>query len=270
MPDIAINGAQLYYEDTGAGSTGEAIVFSHGLLWSLEMFRPQMDHLRERYRCIGYDHRGQGRSGDVDVRSIGMEALYQDAVGLIEHLELGRVHFAGLSMGGFVAMRLAARRPDLLRSLILMETSADREPEENVPRYRMLNAVARYIGLKPVTDRVMPIMFGREFLTDPARESERAAWRDKLAKNRRSIWRAVNGVIDRDPIAPELGRIDLPTLVIVGEQDVATVPAKAERLHEAIAGSKLVRIPGAGHSSSIEQPERVNAALDEFLGLLAH
>ncbi len=270
MPTIAINGAELYYEDTGAGSTGETIMFSHGLLWNLEMFRPQMDHLRERYRCIGYDHRGQGKSGDVDVRSIGMEGLFQDAAELIERLDLGPVHFAGLSMGGFVAMRMAARRPDLLRSLILMETSADREPEENIGRYRALNAVARYAGLKLVADRVMPIMFGKEFLTDPARESEREAWKQRLIANRRSIWRAVNGVIDRDPIAPELRRIDMPTLVIVGEQDVATVPAKAERLHEAIKGSKLVRIPGAGHTSSIEQPERVNAALDDFLGSLAH
>jgi len=270
MPDIAINGAQLYYEDTGAGSTGEAIVFSHGLLWSLEMFRPQMDHLRERYRCIGYDHRGQGRSGDVEVRSIGMESLFQDAAGLIEHLELGRVHFAGLSMGGFVAMRMAARRPDLLRSLILMETSADREPAENIGRYRMMNAVARYAGLKLVADRVMPIMFGQKFLADPARASEREAWRERLMANRRSIWRAVNGVVDRDPVAPELARIDLPTLIIVGEQDVATVPEKAGRIHEAIKGSKLVRIPGAGHTSTIEQPERVNAALDEFLAALPH
>ncbi len=270
MPDIAINGAQLYYEDTGAGSTGETIVFSHGLLWSLEMFRPQMDHLRERYRCIGYDHRGQGKSGDVDVRSIGMEGLFQDAAELIEQLGLGPVHFAGLSMGGFVAMRMAARRPDLLRSLILMETSADSEPEENIGRYRAMNAVARYAGLRFVAERVMPIMFGKEFLTDPARGDERAAWLERLKNNRRSIWRAVNGVVDRDPIAPELKRIDMPTLIVVGEQDVATVPEKAERLHAAIKNSKLVRIPGAGHTSTIEQPKRVNAALDEFLGSLAH
>lgn len=268
MPDIAINGTELHYEDTGAGSTGQTIVFSHGLLWSLEMFRPQMDHLRERYRCVAYDQRGQGRSADVDVRSIGMESLFQDAAELVERLQLGRVHFAGLSMGGFVAMRMAARRPDLLRSLILMETSADREPGENLPRYRMMNAVARSGGLKLVADRVMPIMFGREFLTDPARADERAAWRKRLLQNRRSIWRAVNGVIDRDAIAPELGRIDLPTLIVVGNQDVATVPEKAERIHEAIKGSKLVRIPGAGHTSTIEQPARINAALDEFLASL--
>lgn len=268
MPYAAVNGTRLYYEDTGPGSSGQSIVFSHGLLWSSEMFGAQTAHLASRYRCIAFDHRGQGRSDDGSGRRIGIEQNYQDAVALVEALGVAPVVFAGLSMGGFVALRIAARRPDLVRALILLETSADPEPEENVPRYRAMNAVARYVGLRLVADRVMPIMFGREFMTDPTREAERAAWRQRLRENRRTIYRAVNGVIEREGVYPELARIKVPTLVVVGDQDVATTPEKAERLHAAIAGSALVRIPGAGHSSTIEQPARVNAALDAFLGTL--
>jgi len=268
MPLVALNGTRIYVEDTGPGTTGETIVFSHGLLWSGEMFAPQIAQLRERYRCIAYDHRGQGRSDDHKGHSVPIELVYEDAVALLEWLGAGRVHFAGLSMGGFVAMRLAARRPDLLASLILLETSAEPEPRENIPRYRKLNLVARYLGLSLVADKVMPIMFGREFLESPEREAERRVWRTKLTANRRSIYRAVNGVIEREPIAQELARIACPTLVIVGEQDVATVPAKAERIQSAIRGASLVRIPGAGHSSSIEQPARVNAAIEGFLAQL--
>ncbi len=70
----------------------------------------------------------------------------------------------------------------------------------------------------------------------------------------------------REGVYDQLGQIAAPTLIIVGDQDVATVPAKAERMHARIRGSKLVVIPGAGHTSSVEEPAAVNAALEKFLG----
>lgn len=263
MPFLDVNGTRLYYEDTGG--SGEPIVFSHGLLWSGRMFDKQVAALKDRYRCITYDHRGQGQSDVWKVDAVDMETVYADAVGLIEKLGVGPCHFVGLSMGGFMGMRLAARRPDLLRSLSLLETSADPEPEQNVPRYKLLNVVARWMGLGLVADKVMPIMFGRTFLEDPARAAERAEWKRRLKENRRDIWRAVNGVIRRRGVYEELSRIKTPTLVLVGAEDVATVPAKAERLHGAIAGSKLVKLPRGGHTSTVEEPELLNAALVEFL-----
>lgn len=263
---VAINGVRLWVEDTGG--TGPPVLFSHGLLWSTRMFDAQVATLRSRYRCIAWDHRGQGQSDVPNVRSISIEDCYADAVALIERLGVAPVHIVGLSMGGFVAMRLAARRPDLVRSCVLLETSAETEPSENVPRYRTLNRVARWFGLRVVAHKVMPIMFGTTFLTDPARAVERDAWRERLARNRRDIWRAVNGVIEREPIMPELGHITTPTMIMVGDEDVATVPLKAERMHAAIRGSKLVRIPHAGHSSSIEQPGHVTAAIEAWVGRL--
>ncbi|OJH36737.1 alpha/beta fold hydrolase [Cystobacter ferrugineus] len=263
MPWLDVNGTRLYYEDTGG--PGAPLVFSHGLLWSGRMFDKQVAALKDRYRCITYDHRGQGQSDVWRVDTVDMETVYADAVALIEKLGVGPCHFAGLSMGGFVGMRLAARRPELLRSLILMETSAEPEPAENVPRYKALNFIARWFGMRWVADRVMPIMFGRTFLEDPARAAERAEWRRRLMQNRRDIWRAVNGVVRRRSVYEELSRIRTPTLVVVGAEDTATVPAKAERIHAAIAGSRLVKLPRGGHSSSVEEPALLNAALEEFL-----
>ncbi|NOK33852.1 alpha/beta fold hydrolase [Corallococcus exercitus] len=263
MPMRSVNGTRLYYEDTEG--PGDVVVFSHGLLWSTRLFDPQVEALRGRFRCIAYDHRGQGQSDVPPESVIDMETVYADAVAFLESLRVGPVHFVGLSMGGFVGMRLAARRPDLLRSLVLLETSADPEPPANVPRYTALNLVARYVGLAPVTAPVMRIMFGASFLTDPGRSEERALWRARLKGNRRDIYRAVNGVIKRKPIADELPRIRTPTLVIVGEEDRATVPAKAERIHSLIPGSTLVRLSRGGHSSSVEEPALVNAELAPFL-----
>ncbi len=263
MSYVVINGVRLWVEDSGGDKP--ALLFPHGLLWSTRMFDAQVAAFRDRYRCIAWDHRGQGQSDVPHVRCISIDECYRDAVAIIEHFGIAPVHFVGLSMGGFVAMRIAARRPDLLRSCMLLETSADAEPQENVPRYRMLNRVARWIGLQFVAEQVMPIMFGQTFLTDPARATERARWKADLSSNRRDIWRAVNGVIERDGVFDALSRIGTPTLIIVGDEDVATDAKKAERIHSAIRDSLLVRIAGAGHSSSIEQPAQVNAAMEDFL-----
>lgn len=263
---LTVNGTSLWVEDSGGD--GPPLLFSHGLLMSGRMFEAQVAALQGRYRCIRWDHRGQGRSADVHERAISIEQVTDDAVALIRTLGLAPVHFVGLSMGGFVGLRLAARHPELLRSLALLDTSADAEPAENVPRYRLLNAITRWLGIRWVVDRVMPIMFGRTFLSDPAKAAERARWRAELAGNRRSIYRAVNGVIERDAVTAELAAIRCPALVLVGEEDVATVPAKSERIASLIAGAELTRIPGAGHSSSVEQPEAVTSALDAFLSRL--
>ena len=145
MPMLRVNGTELYYEDTGG--RGPAILFSHGLFWDSSLFAPQIAGLKSRYRCVAYDHRGQGRSADSNLRAIDMDTLFADAVALIVTLGLEPVHVCGLSMGGFVAMRLGARRPDLVRSLLLLDTSADPEPPENAPKLRLWNRIARWFGV---------------------------------------------------------------------------------------------------------------------------
>ncbi len=266
MPYLEIGDARVHYTDEG--TVKETIVFSHGLLFSGEMFADQVAHLKDEYRCITFDHRGQGKS-KVTTLGYDIDTLTLDAARLIEELVAGPCHFVGLSMGGFVGMRLALRRPELLRSLTLIETSADQEPAENKPRYRVLNFVARWFGLGLVVDKVMPIMFGRSYLSDPARKEERNRWRKYIASNHRiGITRAVNGVINRKGIIDELHQIDLPVLIIVGDQDIATVPEKSERMHAAIRHSSLVTIPKAGHSSTIEEPRAVNEAISNFLNAL--
>jgi pimeloyl-ACP methyl ester carboxylesterase len=266
MPRVPVNGTELFYQDSGHAAGGETIVFSHGLLWDTSLFDAQVDALRGRYRCIAYDHRGQGQSAESPLRSIGMDLVAEDAAALIEALDLGPVHFCGLSMGGFAGLRLASRRPELLRSLIVMDTTARAERTENIRKYRMLNRLSRWFGHGVLAGRVMRILYGRSTLRDPGRAADLRRWRAKLVGNRRSIWRAVNGVIDRPSVEDELTQVAVPTLVMVGEEDVAQPPAEAERLCAAIAGARLVRIQGAGHSATVEQPDRVTEAIAGFLG----
>ena len=263
MPYLQTPSVKLYYEEMGSGP--ETIVFSHGLLWSHKMFRAQMEHLSDRYRVLAYDHRGQGQS-EVTPDGYDMDTLTDDALALLDELGVARCHFAGLSMGGFVAMRMAIRHPERLQSLILLETSAQAEPQENVPRYRMLNGIVKLFGAGAVKRPVLKIMFGQSFLQDEQRQDLRQKWTRELTANKRSVTRAVNGVINRDAVpAEQLATISCPTLVVVGEEDVATVPEKSEYMARHIPGAELVRIPRAGHTSTVEEPELINQVLDRFL-----
>ena len=263
MPHIMVNGARLYYEQHGGGP--QTVIFAHGLLWSGQMFAQQVDVLQQRYRCITFDWRGQGQS-EVTRAGYDMESLYADTLALIDALGIKACHFVGLSMGGFIGMRLAARRPDIVTSLILLGTSADPEPAANIPKYRMLNLVGRWLGFGLVAAQVMPIMFGQKFLGDPTRSRLREEWRRRMLANHRiGITQATAGVITRRGIYDQLHLIRAPTLILVGDQDVATPPAVAQRIHAQIPQSQMAIIPGAGHTSTVEEPEAVNAAILAFL-----
>jgi pimeloyl-ACP methyl ester carboxylesterase len=260
MPAIAVGGAELYYEDTGG--EGAPILFSHGLLWSLRMYDAQVAHLREHHRCVAYDHRGQGRSRD-DGSPYDMEKLTDDAAQLVEQLGLAPCYFVGLSMGGFVGLRLAARRPELLRGLVLIESAADAEPHGL--KYRAMELITRRLGFRPLLAPIMRIMFGRSFLRDPARSAERRAMEQSiLALDPARTRRALEAVVSRRGIEDLLPDVRVPTLVLHGTEDVAITVARARRTANAIPGASWVDVPRAGHTASVEEPAAVNAALDAF------
>lgn len=260
---IRVNGTDLYYEDTGG--QGESIIFSHALLLDSKLFAPQVEALRGKFRCISYDHRGQGRSAEDSASAISLDVLTEDVVALIERLHLGRVHFCGLSMGGFVGIILAAKHPQLVRSLILMCSSADTDPIENLKKYKLLNFLGRWIGPWSVARPLAPIIFGKTTLNDPARKHLKSQLISHLSRNRWSSWRAVNGVIFRKSLREELSKIVVPTLVIAGDEDLCMDPSRSEQLATSIAGAKFSRIPLGGHAITLEQPVAVNAVIEEFL-----
>lgn len=262
MPYLSLPHISLYYEVHGTGS--QTLVFSHGLLWSHKMFDAQVAEFAKTYRVIAYDHRGQGSSevkGPYD-----MDTVAEDAADLIRALVEGPVHFIGLSMGGFVGMRLAARHPELVKSLVLLETSANAEPQENLPQYKLLNGLVRWIGIiPPIANKVMKIMFAQSWLSNSTNVQAIAYWKKEIMSNKRSIIGPVEGVIYREGVEVELSKITCPTLVIVGDEDVATTPEKAAVIQQGIVGAKLEMIAGAGHSSCIEKSLEVNRLLANWL-----
>jgi len=256
------HGIDLNYVDSGAGE--HTVVFAHGLLMDHGMFEAQRQELGVRYRILAYDHRGQGDSAPAE-DGYDMDSLTEDAVALITAQVTGPCHFVGLSMGGFVGMRIAARYPELLRSLTLIDSSARAEGFVDRWRYRLLNSLARVLGPGALLRFIRPVVFGQSFLRDPSRRIERERWEHHLQSLPRRIVGPISGVLNRSGVESELAYIRCPTLVIVGNEDQTTPVIEAEYMVKGIANARLEVVSPSGHSSSIEAPAAVSAALLQFL-----
>lgn len=268
MPILTNEGASVSYTDSGAPPgrpDAPTVVFGHGLLFSGWMFSAQIETLRGDYRCVAVDWRGQGASPPAE-GGYDMDTLSRDAIALIEHLGVAPVHFVGLSMGGFVGQRIAARRPELLRSLTLLDTSPDREERSAALQDVVLSYIYRVVGIGPVRRPVEKIMLGPTFRADARSKPTVQEWIDMLSRcDREGMQQAILAVARRDGISDEIGAIKAPTLVAVGADDVPTPVKKSRRIAELIPGARLEIIANAGHSSTIEQPEAVSQLLAGFL-----
>lgn len=262
MPKVKVNNVELFYNEFGKGK--ETLLFSHGFLVNNTMFQGQIDRLKDKYRCISYDHRGHGNS-EVTPNGYELDNLVTDAVGLIEKLNIAPVHFIGMSTGGFVGMRIAIRRPDLLKSLILMNTSAEEEPKLPLLRNNILLLVVKYLGWFPVISQVMPIMFHRSFLKDKSRQQEIEKWKKIVTnQNRKVTYPFGKAIFGRDNVLDKLSKIDIPTAILISDKDIVTTPKYSKRMLETIPNALYFSIPDAGHFAAIEKPNEVANSMEEF------
>ncbi len=260
MPEVSVNGTRLYYEEYGPRDR-PALVFSHSLFFDHTMFQHQVERFSSGYRVVLYDHRGQGRSAAAPLEELDMDTLADDAAALIEELGLARCHFVGNSMGGFVAARLAARRPDLLLSAVVMGSSA--EAEGKVEDFGPLVAHLQQHGTREIIDTLMYIMFGDTSLAEPERKDLRERWRQYMLGLPATIGDAAHGVVYRDGVLPELVDARVPVLAVAGEEDHAYEPELSRHIAETAPGGRWVMVGRAGHSLAVERPETVNEHLAE-------
>jgi pimeloyl-ACP methyl ester carboxylesterase/SAM-dependent methyltransferase len=262
MARVTVNGVALGYTEAGSGP--ETVVLAHSYLVDRRQFDAQIAALAPRYRVLAYDHRGHGESEKPE-SGYEMETLFADAVAFIERTRAAPCHFVGSSTGGFIGLRLGFRRPDLLRSLVLLDTAAEAEPLWARAKHQGMFAVLLTLGFEPLLGPTMSMLFGPTFLGDPARRSEVELWRRRLATHdARALVRFGHGIFARAPVVDRLGDIAVPTLVMVGEHDRAIPRAQAQRLADGIPGAKLALVPGAGHLCTIESPVAVNRMMSSF------
>lgn len=266
MPTFDHDGVTIAYTDTGAplgDPAAPTVVFGHGLLFSGWMFHRQVAALRDRFRCVTVDWRGQGATRGTG-GGYDMDTLTGDALALLDHLGCDEVHWVGLSMGGFVGMRLAARHPARIASLTLLNTSAERETLRWQIVDTGLAVICRVAGLRPVYRSIDQTMFGKGFRASPRGRDLIGRWRPLLAGvDRRGMAGAVLGVVTRRSVLGELPAITAPTLVVSGARDRPTPPRRGRAIAGAIDGARYRELPGCGHSSVLERPDEVTTLIAE-------
>lgn len=260
MPNIEVNGTSLYYTDDGPRDA-PTVVFGHSLFFDADMFAAQVSELAADHRVVTYDHRGQGRSAPAPREHLDMDTLTEDAAALIEALQLKPCTYVGNSMGGFVALRLAARRPDLVASVVAAGSSADVEGSK-AAFDPLVTALGEH-GVEPVLDVVTQIMLGDQTMAE--RPELTAASRERLARLGPEIADAAWQVVHRESVLEELADTDVPILVIAGAQDHAYPLPKSEQIAATAPQARLEVIDGVGHSVLLEDPERANELLREHL-----
>ncbi len=252
------------YIEKGAGP---AAVFSHGTLMDATMFAPQLDHLAERgYRAVAYNSRVL--TGEPAAHTLG--DLVEDCRTLLDDLGIEKCVLAGMSVGGFMALEFALAHPERLCGLIVIAgTSKDYTPEEREAYRRQFDKLD-VDGMVPLdfAEWVAPFCFGETTLEhNPALV---AHWVERWATTMpaRAVHFQGGSWLDKEDITARLAAIDLPVLVIHGEEDVPLPIERAAAMADALPDATFVPVAQAGHSVNLEQPTVVNAAIARFLGPL--
>jgi len=232
-----IGGHQTWFSDSGGSS--EPILVLHGGISDSDMIlRPLEPALGARYRILAFDRRGHGRTGDTDA-AFHYDDMATETIAAIEKLIGGPAHLLGWSDGGDVALLVALRRPELVRSLVLI--GANYHFDGNIPMGLGGSAPKslqdRYAERSPDGREHFAVVF----------EKSRAMW-------------AVEPTLTTD----DLRKISAPVLVMAGDDDLMTLGHTAS-LYESLPSGQLAIIPGTSHAVALEKPELVSRLIEDFL-----
>lgn len=253
---------EIGYDDVG---TGDVIVFLHGFPHHRGLWAAQLDGLMDRARCVAPDLRGFGET--TVAPPFSMDQYADDLAAFLDALRVERAVVCGLSMGGYVAMAFWRRHRARVRGLVLMDTRSGADsPEGRVRRDEMI-ALARARGSAAVADAMITGMVGKR-TREKCPEVVDAVHRMLERAPVEGVIGALQALRDRPDSTGTLATIEVPTLVVVGDEDVLTPPSESVVLHAGIRGSRFERIAGAGHVANLERPAAVNHVLSEFLSSL--
>lgn len=254
-----IDDIEIGYDDRGRGLP---LVLLHGFPHDRRLWAPQVHGLLSQARCLPMDLRGFGASSVSPPWT--MDRMADDVAGLLNVLRIKRAVVAGCSMGGYVALALWRRHPGRIRGLILANTRAGADTPEGREKRRAMIGMARAQGSTAVADAMMPGMVGKTTREKNPDVVESA--REMLVSAPvEGIVGALQAMMDRPDSTDLLPGIDVPVLVVAGDEDVLIPPKEARAMHEAIRGSRLEIVSGAGHLTNLERPAAFNHVVTEFL-----
>lgn len=257
---VKANNIQINYELSGK-KEAQVVMLSHSLGSGLVMWHPQLEALEPRYRLLRYDTRGHGKS-DTPKGPYTLEMMGEDAIALLDALGIDKVHFIGLSMGGMIGQFLGLYHPNRLHCLVLCDTSSIFLPEGQ-PAIQERIDTAKTKGMEALVEPTMERWFTPPFIT--RNPPSLGIIRKQFLATPVGGYVGCSEAIRKLNYLSQLSGINLPTLILVGEEDPGTPVSAAEAIHKRIRNSKLVIIPYARHLSNVEEPGVFNSALTGFL-----
>lgn len=252
------DGGWLHYATAGEG---DPVVFIHGFALDSDMWDPQWPAFAQRHRVIRYDLRGYGNSS----LPAGAYSHVDDLLALIDFLSARPVHLVGLSLGGRVALRVAAQAPEAVRSLTLADPALDGHTwtADWLQRWRKMTDAAKRGDLSSAKK-----LWREHLLFEPANKHPQVADALRVMIDRYSGWHWRHpdpGTAPAPPVAEALPSISIPTLVVVGELDLPDFQTIARRLAQELPHAGLRTLAGTGHMSNMEAPRVFNELVLEFL-----
>jgi 3-oxoadipate enol-lactonase len=256
--------AEITFDDIGSGLP---VVFLHAFPLNRTMWDPQVGALVAEYRCIPIDFRGFGDSTPVPPYT--MDRYADDVAGVLDTLQIERAVIVGLSMGGYVSFAFWRRHRERVRAFVLADTRATPDTVEQAERRRELIDVAETQGSTAVANMQIAGLVGKT-TRDKRPDIYDAIHRMMAQTAPEGIIGALEAMIERPDSTETCATIDVPTLIVVGDEDVPTPPREARTLQRAITGSRLEVLRQAGHLSSLERPAAFNTVVSEFLASLIY
>jgi 3-oxoadipate enol-lactonase len=266
---LHVGGRTIAYLDSAPGDTAaHALALIHAFPLGAAMWEGQVKALPPGWRLLAPDLRGYGGSTIPDPDdSASIDDYAIDVVDLLRELDIGSAVIGGLSMGGYVVFAVVRREPALARALILADTRTSADTTEGRANRRNMLALLDREGPSGVARDMMPKLLGKTSLE--ARDEVEALVRRLIKQQSPAAIRgSIVRMMERPDSSNVLQKLTIPTLIIVGEEDVLTPPEDARKMYEMCANAELTVITRAGHLASLEQPDAFNDAVRAFLGRL--
>ncbi|WP_104509971.1 3-oxoadipate enol-lactonase [Acinetobacter indicus] len=257
MPTFTSQDAEINYQTFGDAAK-PALVFSNSLGTNFKMWQPQIDHFQQDFFVICYDTRGHGASS-APQGPYTLDQLGQDVVNLLDHLNIEKAAFCGISMGGLTGQWLAINKPERFSHVVVCNTAAKIGQEQ---AWNERAALVREQGLPPIASTAAGRWFTEPFIQSNA--ATVATLSNDLGAGSPEGYASCCEALAKADVREQLKDIQVPVLIVAGQQDPVTTVADGEFMQQRIANAELFEI-NASHISNIEQPEAFNQAVQAFI-----
>lgn len=246
--------------------TGTPLVFIHAFPLHSGMWDGQVEYFKQKYRVITFDVRGLGESRTQDNQFV-FETLVDDFFNLLDHLEIEKANVCGLSMGGYITLRSAVRNQERFNSMILAGSRSNRDDDAGI-----LGRSKTFSEIKSGKKHIFAEDFVKKLINPNSyKNTELRNFLFEMIDSQadEGICGTLIALATRTNTKDELNKINIPALVMTGEDDILTPFENSELIHKNLNKSELKKIKNAGHLSNLENPDEFNLNLDAFLKGLA-